>query len=618
MPTKSRLLKVTPAGCGDQSPDAAPPGIMTALTNLVPDPANQAIWVPRPASAVFPATVAAFTPGFISCLFITGRYAYGMVSSALHNGFDQPFAYDLIGGAYISISGITGANVPTSPLTTGAWTPPTMDQVGIYILVTHPGFNGGGNGYFGWINVANPAAPVWASGNISGQTATVTITIAAPAVVTVEGQALYANEPVVFTTSGALPTGLVAGTTYFVSAAGLTPTSFQVASVPGGASLTTTGTQSGVQTGAFGTAVPLPSPPTFVKQFSQRAFFVVAPANLQPATFASDILSPLTATNPLILTYGDNRPVFALGSLGLQNVLQGITQALLIFKDNNVFQLTGDWAPGGALGTISLNSLNISVGTIAPLSIVPTPRGVAFLSADGFRIIDWQAKISDPIGLGGTGVVVPFTQSLVPSRVVAACNGQTIRVTTQNNAAIGQPFQEWVFDLERHVWHGPHTFPSNQVQRYGNTYVLAPVGVLGLWQSDIFPSVSSQYVENGVTLMWKWQTALLANQGSIYEQAVVQSTIYCAGDAVLQQFTMTAESASGVPLSVVPVAPPVATGAQWGSMTWGVSQWGAALAQMSHVFVPWDQPLVFDRARFTMQGISAAGIAIGEMRIMLV
>ena len=86
---------------------------------------------------------------------------------------------------------------------------------------------------------------------------------------------------------------------------------------------------------------------------------------------------------------------------------------------------------------------------------------------------------------------------------------------------------------------------------------------------------------------------------------------------MLQQFTMTAESASGVPLSVVPVAPPVATGAQWGSMTLGVSQWGAALAQMSHVFVPWDQPLVFDRVRFTMQGISAAGIAIGEMRIMV-
>jgi hypothetical protein len=504
-----------------------PPGIMSALTNLVPDPANQGIWVPRPAASVFTATQAAFSPGFISALFITGQYAYGMVSSALNSGKDQPFAYDLIGGAFISISGITSANVPTSPLTSGAWQPPTMDQVGIYILVTHPGFNGSGNGYFGWINVSNPLAPVWASGN---------------------------------------------------------------------------------------TAVnPLPSPATFVKQFNQRAFFVVAPLGLQPATYASDVLAPLTVTNPLILTYGDNRPLVALGVLGQQNIFGGITQALLIFKDNNIFQLTGDWGPGGAIGTILLNSLNIAVGTIAPLSIVPTPRGVAFLSQDGFRIIDWSMKISDPLGLGGVGVVVPFTQALVPSRVVAACNGQTIRATTQNNAALGQPFQEWVYDLERKVWHGPHTFTANQIQRYGNSYVVAPIGLTGLWQSDIFPSVSSQYTENGVLLSWLWASALISNDG-MYEKAIVNSTIYCSA-GIAQQFTMSAQSASGASLSSVPVSPPVTAGSQWGSLTWGIGSWGSAIQQMSHAVVPWDQPLVFDRLRFTMQGFSSAGIAIGKMTI---
>lgn len=618
MPKGSSLVKINPTGCGDASPDDGPPGVMTALTNLVPDPSNQNIWVPRPAAQVFTATAAQFSPGFICASFITGRYNYGMVSSALNAGKDQPFAYDLIGGAFIPITGITNANTPTSPLTSGAWTPPTMDQVGVYILVTHPGFTGAGNGFFGWINVSNPAAPTWASGNFSAPTATVTVTIASPAVVTVSGMTPYAGERVILSTTGALPTGLTAGTPYYVSPTQLSPTTFQISSTPDGFSIiNTSGSQSGVHTGAFGITQSLPSPATFVKQFNQRAFFAVAPAGIQPATYASDVLAPLTATNPLILTYGDNRPLFAMCALGQQNVFGGVTQALLVFKDNNIFQVTGDWGVGGGLGNLVLNSLNISIGTIAPLSVVPTPRGVAFLSYDGFRIIDWQGHISDPIGLGGTGVVVPFTQALVPSRVVAACNGQTIRATTQNNAAVGQPFQEWVFDLERKIWHGPHTFPASQIQRYGNSYVVAPVGLTGLWQSDILPNVTSQYTENGVQLMWKWQSALIANQDSLYERAVVNSTIYCGGDAVLQQFTMTGENATGSPLSSVPVSPPITPASQWGTMQWGSGTWGAAQLQMSHVVVPWDQPLVFDRVRFTMQGMSAAGVAIGEMRLMV-
>jgi hypothetical protein len=529
MPTGRRVVKITPTGCGDTSPDDAPPGSMTALTNLVPDPANKDIWVPRPAASVFASTQAQFSPGFISALFVTSRYAYGMVSSALNAGKDQPFAYDLIAGAFIAISGITGANTPTSPNTTGAWQPPTMDQVGQYILVTHPGFTGG-NGFFGWIDVTNPAGPIWASGNLATN--------------------------------------------------------------------------------------PLPSPATFVKQFNQRAFYAVAPPGVAPATYASNVLAPLTASNALILTYGDSRPIYALGTIGLKNVFGGRTQALLIFKDNNVFHLTGDWAAGGAIGTIALNSLNVAVGTVSPLSVVSTPRGVAFLSQDGFRNIDWEGHISDPIGLAGSGIVVPFTQSLVPSRVVVACNGQTIRATTQNNSAIGQPFQEWVFDIERKVWHGPHTFPASQIARYGVSYVVAPVGLTGLWQSDILPGVSSQYVENGVQLTWTWKTALIANEDSMYEQGCIDATIYCGGLLTGQQFTLSAENASGNTLSAVPVTPPVSgAGSLWGTMVWGRDKWGSSFSkEMSNVNVPWDMPLVFDRVRFTLQGVSSLGVAVGEMR----
>lgn len=75
-----------------------------------------------------------------------------------------------------------------------------------------------------------------------------TISIASPGVVTWANHGLNVTDPVVFTTTGALPTGLVAGTTYFVAATGYTAGSFTVSATPGGAAINTSGTQSGVHT----------------------------------------------------------------------------------------------------------------------------------------------------------------------------------------------------------------------------------------------------------------------------------------------------------------------------------------------------------------------------------
>lgn len=75
-----------------------------------------------------------------------------------------------------------------------------------------------------------------------------TMTIATPGVVTWTAHGLYVNAPVKFTTTGALPTGITSGTTYFIIAAGFGTNSFQIAATIGGAAIATTGTQSGVHT----------------------------------------------------------------------------------------------------------------------------------------------------------------------------------------------------------------------------------------------------------------------------------------------------------------------------------------------------------------------------------
>lgn len=88
--------------------------------------------------------------------------------------------------------------------------------------------------------------------------ATITVTIASPGVVTWTGHGLIANDAVVFTTTGALPTGIVAGTTYYVRSTNLTANTFEISTTIGGAAVNTSGTQSGVHTGSEQFTIPAP------------------------------------------------------------------------------------------------------------------------------------------------------------------------------------------------------------------------------------------------------------------------------------------------------------------------------------------------------------------------
>jgi hypothetical protein len=76
---------------------------------------------------------------------------------------------------------------------------------------------------------------------------TCTISIANPAVVTLNSHGFVAGDVVKFTTTGALPTGISQLNRYFVLAAGLGVNSFRISAQLGGAEVESTGTQSGVQ-----------------------------------------------------------------------------------------------------------------------------------------------------------------------------------------------------------------------------------------------------------------------------------------------------------------------------------------------------------------------------------
>lgn len=77
---------------------------------------------------------------------------------------------------------------------------------------------------------------------------TFTVTIASPAVFTCASHGLAEGQPIVLSTSGALPTGLSAATVYYVINSGFTTGAFQVSATRLGSAINTSGSQSGTHT----------------------------------------------------------------------------------------------------------------------------------------------------------------------------------------------------------------------------------------------------------------------------------------------------------------------------------------------------------------------------------
>jgi hypothetical protein len=121
---------------------------------------------------------------------------------------------------------------------------------------------------------------------------TVTITIAAPAVVSWTAHGLTTGTPIGFTTTGALPTGLTtegsANSIFYVSASGNTANTFQVSTTyvnaVAGTSLTTSGSQSGTHTCSVNTGFYSPQDLTDVS--------VTFPTSGSHITWTNHNLSP--------------------------------------------------------------------------------------------------------------------------------------------------------------------------------------------------------------------------------------------------------------------------------------------------------------------------------------
>ena len=187
-------LRFSPQGLSD-SVDMTDefPGACVKLQNLIPDPSTRNVWTCRPADVLLTDFPGFTTPGFVSVFKVIGNLVYGLLATGLTAGKDQPFVYNLITNTFVTLTGVTSSNVPTSPPTTGVWVPPTMDLCGVNLVVTHPGFDGVTN-FFGWFDTTNQAAPVWHAGNTAGGSL-ITFTVVPSWVVQFNGRAWFGINP---------------------------------------------------------------------------------------------------------------------------------------------------------------------------------------------------------------------------------------------------------------------------------------------------------------------------------------------------------------------------------------------------------------------------------------
>jgi hypothetical protein len=221
--------------------------------------------------------------------------------------------------------------------------------------------------------------------NVAGNKGTVTVTIATPGVFTLNNHGLIAGDIVYLETTGALPTGLTADTSYYVISTGLTANNFELSTTSGGAAINTTGSQSGVHTlfrakPAAGNALIPWQNKLFLAGQGTSQIQWSAPGD--PSNF------PATSFNPI--REKDNEPVVALaGASGID--ING-RQGFLAFKRRSTYRVfnaaTGEYSTVdstiGAASALSVQSVGQQTYTLCEHGI---------FSTDGLRpMTEWSVR----------------------------------------------------------------------------------------------------------------------------------------------------------------------------------------------------------------------------------
>lgn len=626
-----------------------PQGGAQLLQNLVPAPYNREFFVPRAAALQLTNFPFFTSPATVELQYVAGNRVYGYVASGRFPGRSEPFIYDYIQKAFIPLNGVNGANCPYTAATTGDWIPPTAAQVGGRVMTTHPGFTGAASQVMGWFDMTGLAS-VGITGNTNSTT-------------TVSGfsfnvlQAGWAVGMRISDSANDIATGT---TIQAIAANGLSLT------LSSAASGSNTGTTFVVQGGTFAQPLycagnmnqnPLPAVPVAVANFNGRAYYAVA-ATLQFSD-AGNAVQDSNNPNVQVINFQNGIAVTALAGTPFNNVLGGITQALLAFQGaSNIQQITGD----PTTSNLAAQLLAGGTGTLAPntLSFVPN-NGMAFVSPDGLRFVSLTGIVTPALGTQGDGISLAFINALYPSRMAAAWNDDTLRIAvptaptpgmiwgqatwgkaTWGSGSVGS--QEYWFHTKLNVWSGTHSFQTSLISAANATggFIISSAAVgAALWSSNAVPTAQDGYFENGLALQCNAVTALLPdNQLMAMNSLNGQSCAIGFASSIGMTVTVEFMRENGQVLDNVLVPVSGGTAAVWGYFVWGRANWGtqsaAAVwdgfnwaganwgeqtasgsgqltASYSQYAIYWNQPLVFKQGSLGVSFQAGPGALMGNV-----
>jgi hypothetical protein len=638
----------------------SPPGSALAFVNLIADPSTPACLQCRPAAEILSQFSGFTSPGLVTAALEVNGRIYGLIGSGRFSGHDEPFCFNVASEEFVTLSGVTSGNCPLTPVSTGDWVPPSMFAVGQKVLVTHPGFQGLGNGnFFGYfdtsaytetengnttsgsnqitgnilITAVGPGYSISGTGIPAGSTVTNVVSVTLQTTgnttassTTVSNVASFAGIAVGQTIAGlGIPTAAtiagfnVGAATITLSAAATSSNTAATLSMSGtivtiSANATATATVAVTISGGTTTEplwcagnttnILLPSAPQQVSGFNNRPYFAVGNA----VTFCDPLSLNISEAdgNPQTLTIGDTSPVTCLTPLTIINPATAApVSGLLTFKEKLITLITGDPTTSN-LANNTLSSAGI--GTVSPLAVSPTQIGVFFPAADGLRCVELSGNITDPL----PDVRVPFISAINKTRMSGAYNSGVYRCCLQSGTLAGSPFQEYWFDLTHKMWNGPHTFQQNIITTWEGTFIaFSNANAATLYQTDVIQGLTSSFTENGSVLNWNYTTCALPDNEDLMMNSLVVSTINMAYAAGASSIQFLATDENGTTLGQALLTPPSTTSI-WGDFNWGAGLWFGQIFGLQPKQIPWTAPIVFSKLILQVSSLSSTGVKISN------
>jgi len=352
---------------------------------------------------------------------------------------------------------------------------------------------------------------------------------------------------------------------------------------------------------------PLPSVPTSVANFNNRAYF-----SCQNVDFFSDPLVPTTRTNATqSVTLGDPTPITAQSGLSIQTTSSGVTGALVVFKGSSIWQITGD----AATNNLAVNYISLTTGCSAPRSVVQATFGVAFVGVDAPYVLNFLGVLSamshTPGNGGSADVQVPFQNAATPSRIAASFSGNIYRVCVATTVQGVAGTNDYWYDIRRNRWTGPHTFSYDCASEFGNSFILSGSAQgAALYQSQSIPGLTSVYNDAGTNLTSHLRSSSFPKTGHMAQVQVVESTIELSSSGLSTNYNLTALDGAYNTINSTFVMTP-ASGTFWGVGVWGSFLWASASNIPKVYNIPWSIPLVFQKMSIDVMVTSSQSVSIG-------